>query len=451
MNTSRRLLISGVYVILLIVVVVPLSCRLLFEMALFELSYFRDKAPNSYNRVVSEVLGIGCYLEYDLSPMDAARVAASGQNPSTVANAIAATKWAQRTYEANIDSGILLKIYHDESGSGRNMGSYDGIERAKKNKNLKPEVEEDAAKWLLAYWKQHGVKNEYIYPDYSGYLGGFSAGEIGGGQFIPSMAFHHCNNALSKSGDIKLHACDFWDEKTTMHAIAHHLYMIGYRAHQSDQKKIEKLYGWNHNQDYRKRLVAGAKRINEAIGRTDVMSYQPMASLQMGISLQEDARVVVINFLDLVNLLPEGSTWLEAPLAPNDITGITQDWREDLGNGLWHPGIDYGCLTGATIMAVGPGQVVKTSSQGGFGKHVWIQHASNLFTVYGHLSDISVREGQRVDQGQKIGECGSTGKSTGSHCHFGVYKKGPGEYHYRVDALNPYKYLGQCGPPPDTG
>ncbi len=413
------------------------------------MGYVHDTAPDKYNSYLSPLLGIGCYLEYDLSPMDAARVTAAGQKPSTVANAIAATKWIQRTYGVNIDSGILLSIYQYETGSGSNVGSCDGIKKAKENKALNPEVEEKAAKWLLAHWKKHGVINQYIKSDYSGYTGGCSAGEIGGGQFIPSEAFHRCNDGLSKSGDRTLRSCDFWDEKTTMHAIAHHLYVIGYRAGQSDQKKVEKLYGWNHNQDYRKRLVSRSKRINNAVGRTDVITYQPIENLEYGISPQEDARVTAIIVLDTIGLLPEGSTWLEAPLASENITVVTQDWKEDLGNGLWHPAIDYGCLTGATIMAVGPGQVVKISSRGDFGKHVWIQHATNVFTVSAHLSDISVVEGQKVQQGQKIGECGSTGNSTGPHCHFGVYKKGPNEFHYRNDALNPHLYLGQCGPPPD--
>jgi murein DD-endopeptidase MepM/ murein hydrolase activator NlpD len=62
-----------------------------------------------------------------------------------------------------------------------------------------------------------------------------------------------------------------------------------------------------------------------------------------------------------------------------------------------------------------------------------VEDRYGLQTYYAHLSKFSVRKGQYIKQGQKIGEMGSTGRSTGSHLHFAVYKNGK--------AVNPMDYL----------
>jgi LysM repeat protein len=89
----------------------------------------------------------------------------------------------------------------------------------------------------------------------------------------------------------------------------------------------------------------------------------------------------------------------------------------------YHHGIDIDGFGryGATISAAASGTVVLAASQDyGYGNHVIIQHADGSRTLYGHLSEIWVGQGQYVSQGQGIGALGSTGYSTGPHLHFEV-------------------------------
>ncbi|HEY9735488.1 MAG TPA: peptidoglycan DD-metalloendopeptidase family protein [Trichocoleus sp.] len=89
-------------------------------------------------------------------------------------------------------------------------------------------------------------------------------------------------------------------------------------------------------------------------------------------------------------------------------------------SGRNHNGIDVAAPTGTPIIAAADGRVVRTVTGygGGWGWHVVLQHANNIYSLYGHLSAISVANGQEVKQGQEVGKCGSTGRSSGPHLHF---------------------------------
>jgi murein DD-endopeptidase MepM/ murein hydrolase activator NlpD len=102
-------------------------------------------------------------------------------------------------------------------------------------------------------------------------------------------------------------------------------------------------------------------------------------------------------------------------------------------NAEFHPGIDFKGSRGDEAKCTANGKVVAAGWYGGYGKCVRIAHGNDLETLYGHLSRISVEVGQLVTAGQKIGEIGSTGHSTGTHLHYEVRKNGK--------AVNPMKYL----------
>ncbi len=89
-----------------------------------------------------------------------------------------------------------------------------------------------------------------------------------------------------------------------------------------------------------------------------------------------------------------------------------------------HQGIDIGASVGATVIAAAAGEVVISTYSYSAGNYIMINHGSGIFTIYMHLSKRNAEVGQEVSQGQKIGEVGSTGYSTGSHLHFGIRKKG---------------------------
>lgn len=87
----------------------------------------------------------------------------------------------------------------------------------------------------------------------------------------------------------------------------------------------------------------------------------------------------------------------------------------------------------AAIYATGPGTVRFAGWKGGYGNLIEVEHANGIRTRYGHLSGIGVAPGQAVRQGQKIGEMGSTGRSTGVHLHYEVRVHGV--------AVNPLEHM----------
>lgn len=90
----------------------------------------------------------------------------------------------------------------------------------------------------------------------------------------------------------------------------------------------------------------------------------------------------------------------------------------------YHQGLDIGCPTGTPIVACEAGTVIAASYSGSMGNYVTIAHSSSLTTTYMHNSSICVSVGQTVSRGQVIALAGSTGNSTGPHCHLGVRVNG---------------------------
>lgn len=98
-----------------------------------------------------------------------------------------------------------------------------------------------------------------------------------------------------------------------------------------------------------------------------------------------------------------------------------------------HEGIDFTGPIGKPILATADGVVVRAENSGGYGNHVKVDHGYNYETLYAHLSAIDVRIGDRVSRGEVVGALGNTGRSSGPHLHYGVYRNGR--------AVNPRYYL----------
>ena len=99
-----------------------------------------------------------------------------------------------------------------------------------------------------------------------------------------------------------------------------------------------------------------------------------------------------------------------------------------------HGGTDIAAPLGTPILAAADGVVVTATWHNSYGYYVKIKHDDTYSTLYAHCSALHVSAGQTVKQGQVIADCGSTGYSTGPHCHFEVIQNG-----VRVDALIFYK------------
>ncbi|MGW0607972.1 transglycosylase family protein [Streptomyces sp. NPDC002640] len=91
----------------------------------------------------------------------------------------------------------------------------------------------------------------------------------------------------------------------------------------------------------------------------------------------------------------------------------------------YHTGIDFPVPTGTAVKSIGAGQVVTAGWGGSFGYQVVVRHQDGRYSQYAHLSAISVKAGQSVTAGQRLGRSGSTGNSSGPHLHFEV-RTGPG-------------------------
>jgi hypothetical protein len=88
-----------------------------------------------------------------------------------------------------------------------------------------------------------------------------------------------------------------------------------------------------------------------------------------------------------------------------------------------HWGTDFSAPLGTEIFATGDGRVDKVvNDRGGYGKHVLIDHGFGYQTLYGHMSQINVKRGQKLKRGDVIGLIGNTGKSTAPHLHYEVIK-----------------------------
>ena len=121
---------------------------------------------------------------------------------------------------------------------------------------------------------------------------------------------------------------------------------------------------------------------------------------------------------------------LRAPL-PRLPIGLAWPLRGPLGSTFgprsygFHSGVDIAAAAGAPVAAAAPGRVVWAGYRaGGWGLLVTIAHGDGVRTMYAHLSHVSVRLGERVGAGARVGRVGSTGDATGPHLHFEARLRG---------------------------
>ena len=108
-------------------------------------------------------------------------------------------------------------------------------------------------------------------------------------------------------------------------------------------------------------------------------------------------------------------------------SGFGQRW------GRMHYGSDFAAPHGTPIYATADGVITKAGWSSGYGRLIKIEHDFGIETRYAHLSKIRVKVGQKVSRGERIGDMGNTGRSTGTHLHYEIRVNG--------NAVNPMKYL----------
>ena len=131
------------------------------------------------------------------------------------------------------------------------------------------------------------------------------------------------------------------------------------------------------------------------------------------------------------NTNPGGYIW---PVDSRYITSTVGGRNSPGGVGSTnHKGIDIAVPRGTPIYAADGGTVTYSGWMSGYGYLVQIDHGNGYVTRYGHNSSLTVSVGQHVYKGQQVARAGSTGNSTGNHCHF--------EVRYNGVAKNPLNYL----------
>lgn len=103
-----------------------------------------------------------------------------------------------------------------------------------------------------------------------------------------------------------------------------------------------------------------------------------------------------------------------------------------LGSTRFHSGLDFSAKEGTAVAATADGNIIFTGWKAGYGNCIEIDHGYNYVTRYGNLNNYSVNVGEKVKRGDKIGEVGSTGKSSGPHLHY--------EVRFKDEPQNPVNY-----------
>lgn len=155
--------------------------------------------------------------------------------------------------------------------------------------------------------------------------------------------------------------------------------------------------------------------------------FSPQRSLEE-LKVEEDLVSLLDRYLDLLNVIP-----LAEPM-PGRFTSGFGYRRSPFGGGIkMHEGIDLAAPTGTPVAATARGVVKSVKYDRTYGHVVDIEHTDRLMTRYAHLRKATVKVGQKVERGDRIGLCGSTGRSTGPHLHYEIRVAGR--------AINPKKFF----------
>lgn len=141
----------------------------------------------------------------------------------------------------------------------------------------------------------------------------------------------------------------------------------------------------------------------------------------------DDLLKQVDKYVETVKKLPLGK-----PLPGRISSGFGKRVDPLNGKKSMHEGIDIKGERGDRIRATASGKVIKATKNGSFGNYVEIDHGNGYITAYAHMQNYLVRKGEWVEQGQIIGQVGSSGRSTGPHLHY--------EIHLNKRPVNPKKF-----------
>ncbi len=201
---------------------------------------------------------------------------------------------------------------------------------------------------------------------------------------------------------------------------------------------IVSLIGTTHEAYAQKRFVEQAPEqqtvsaIDPELKKVMPLAFAP-TKIDIGSPEQDDATLFAPLYVDNTKgkVRSSISTQKIMPIGPDDLVGISTYFSR------FHPGVDYRAKIGTTIRAMLPGTVNEVGfERGGYGRYIVLVHhvdGKTIFSLYAHMRQTTVAVGGTVDAGQKIGEVGLTGHTTGPHLHF--------EIHDDFRAMDPMKFF----------
>lgn len=169
---------------------------------------------------------------------------------------------------------------------------------------------------------------------------------------------------------------------------------------------------------------------NEAV-EADTEAVKPDEKSQEAVVVQ-DANIPTIRNLSYIHAgerePPEGASYamvmldLDYCMPVDGIRTSSFGYREHPVDGgiKFHYGTDFGAEEGSDVRSFSDGKVYAIGESSTLGLYVMIDHADGVRTIYGHLSEVMVSDGDTLEKGQKIGEVGSSGNATGSCLHFEI-------------------------------
>lgn len=196
--------------------------------------------------------------------------------------------------------------------------------------------------------------------------------------------------------------------------------------------------------------IGGAESYNEQMGFSNMQIVNH--TLQTADSYERKLLIQKESFNDVYEKIREKETQLASvpgimPMLSTDVKRIS-----DIFGMRFHPifhtrrmhyGIDYSASIGTPVYCPGDGVIDYVGYEAGYGKLIIMNHGYGIISIYGHLNEILVAQGQKVNRGVMIGKVGDTGSSTGPHLHYEIrVNNNPvNPAHYYLNDLSPKEYL----------
>ena len=174
----------------------------------------------------------------------------------------------------------------------------------------------------------------------------------------------------------------------------------------------------------------GGNAVGEALEKIDILSRQLALQSKSLDTIQNLARNQEKMLASLPSIKPVSEDKLQKSIGT--LSGFGYRIHPVYKFKKFHSGLDFPARVGTSIQAAGDGVVVEVGWHQGYGNCVKISHGFGYETLYAHMNKTTVRQGEHVKKGNKIGEVGDTGLSTAPHLHY--------EVHYKGNPINPIKF-----------